>query len=154
MEEIKYYNRACLCGCGKNIEIKKWHTKKTIPSFIRGHATRLRDQCGEKNPLWKGGVSSRPEYMRTKKREKYWLNVEKTRDYHRAHQKEKMSRLRNENINEYYRILSRKVAALWFKKNIGISVKHLPPELFQAKANLVKMTTSIKREKRNEKQYK
>jgi len=37
MENIQYYIHTCKCGCGGQIEIKRWHKWRGIPLFIYGH---------------------------------------------------------------------------------------------------------------------
>ena len=47
MENIQYYSHLCSCGCGGNIEIKKWHKWKGQPKFINSHQNR-----GKNNPFY------------------------------------------------------------------------------------------------------
>src|SRR5690348_5730408 len=48
----------CECGCGEKTTIAKknrphlGHIKGQPVRFISGHSTRLREQDGEKNPMW------------------------------------------------------------------------------------------------------
>ncbi len=35
--EIQYYSHTCVCGCGGQIRIKKWHKWEGIPNYINGH---------------------------------------------------------------------------------------------------------------------
>lgn len=37
MENTQYYEHTCLCGCGGQIEIKKWHKYKVIPKYLMNH---------------------------------------------------------------------------------------------------------------------
>ena len=38
--ETQYYQHTCKCGCGGQIEVKKWHKYNGIPIYIKGHATK------------------------------------------------------------------------------------------------------------------
>src|SRR3990167_4010090 len=40
MENIQYYEHTCLCGCGGQIEIKKFHKWYGVPLYIKGHAAK------------------------------------------------------------------------------------------------------------------
>lgn len=82
-------HRLCVCGCGEEIVIQRWHFSKGIPQCIDGHLSddtrkklseksknhtrnrgrRLSDEhkrklsiafSGEKNPQWRGGISYDP----------------------------------------------------------------------------------------------
>lgn len=33
----QYYSHLCACGCGDQIEIKKWHKYDGIPKYVHGH---------------------------------------------------------------------------------------------------------------------
>jgi len=35
--EIQYYSHICICGCGRQIEIKIRHKYDGIPKYINGH---------------------------------------------------------------------------------------------------------------------
>lgn len=42
MNERKYYNLLCFCGCNNKIEMKSSHKYDGIPRFIKGHQSRIR----------------------------------------------------------------------------------------------------------------
>ncbi len=46
MENIQYYPHLCACGCGDQIEVKKYHKYLGIPNYIKGH-NRRNKQCTE-----------------------------------------------------------------------------------------------------------
>src|SRR4030042_779699 len=45
---LEYYSHLCACGCGGQIEIKKWHKWDDIPKYIKGHN---KSQLGKKRTI-------------------------------------------------------------------------------------------------------
>jgi hypothetical protein len=55
----------CACGCEGTIRIQIHHHTRGIPTFINGHASRVRNgmagRTAEQNPHWKGGQRVDPQ---------------------------------------------------------------------------------------------
>jgi 5-methylcytosine-specific restriction endonuclease McrA len=125
MEEKRYYDHLCGCGCGGRIEIKPWHKKTGIPIYmcighskIGKHHTK---ESNEKNRIAHLGVKRKPFTLEAKmnmglavmgKKHPMWgkHHTDETRDkqsdahtgkHHTEETKTKMSmsRLGNKNPN-------------------------------------------------------
>ena len=81
--EIQYYEHTCLCGCDKQIEIKKWHKYNGIPKFISGHQFR-----GENNPFYGKKQDEKVRKEISEKAKERFQNPEKHPMYGRHHTEE------------------------------------------------------------------
>lgn len=67
---VQYYPNLCVCGCGSQIVIKKWHKWEGIPKYISGHNPKNK-------PIKHGGYKTKLYFI--------WHNM-KDRCFNKNHQ--------------------------------------------------------------------
>jgi hypothetical protein len=57
--------KSCECGCGKSFPLLDVYGRPR--RFVHGHVFRTKNQTGEKNHMWKGGITMDSEYVKLRR---------------------------------------------------------------------------------------